>query len=193
MLRDAALVLGGVAAGVALALALRTTHALARLRAVEDRARQAEQRARSAAAKDAAIAITAAATAERLARRDELVLERLEMIRGEWGLAPKNASGRVDLDLFKEHMLATHADNLTEATTPSYDAFLDRCFEAGIGLMLAPGQPPKTDLGRHCFSYAMLLAGEWYFEAAAAAAGEACPCSTPVADQLALVTKPCGR
>ena len=117
---------------------------------------------------------------------------KLDIIRSEWSLVPKNASGRVDREIFKEHMLETHRASLTDATTGVYEQFLDRCFDASVGLMLAPDREEKRDLGRHCFSYALLFASEFYFDAAAAAAGglhmsEACACGTPVADQLALV------
>ena len=58
--------------------------------------------------------------------------------------------------------------------------------------MLAPGKPEKADLGRHCFSYALLLAGEFYFQAAADAQPDGsanCGCNTPVADVLGLAKK----
>ena len=185
----AALVLGGAAAGVAITLLLRRTalkSAEDRLRAVEQRAQLAEARARTAAEEEEARAMRAAAEITATTQRDADVTAVLERIRAEWSLAPKNASGRIDRELFKEYLLELHHERLTPATKPVFEQFLDRCFLAGVGLMLAPGRPSKRDLGRHCFSYVMLLAGEFYFEAAASAAGESCACSTPVLDQLAL-------
>ena len=111
----------------------------------------------------------------------------LEQIRAEWALVPKNASGRMDREIFVEHLLELHHEELMGAGTKQvYRQFLDRCFDAGVGLMLAPGKEEKADVGRHCFSYSLLLANEFYFKAAAAAEGASCPCATPVADQLAL-------
>ena len=81
------------------------------------------------------------------------------------------------------------AAKLTPASTASFDQFLDRTFDAGTGLMLTPGKPEKADLGRHCFSYCNLLAGEFYFQQAADAQPDgsaACGCNTPVADVLGL-------
>lgn len=189
----AALVLVGATAGAALTLFLRRrallTTAEKKLRAVEQRAQLAEARAMAAAADEEQRAARAAAEVTAMAHRDSSVTAALERIRTEWGIAPKNASGRVDRELFKEHLLEVHHEQLTPAVTAVFEEFLDRCFDAAVGLMLAPGCDAKPDLGRHCFSYAMLFAGEFYFEAAATAAGEACPCATPVADQLALAPK----
>ena len=60
-----------------------------------------------------------------------------------------------------------HASKLTPASTKVYTQFLDRLFDTGTGLMLTPGVAEKSDLGRHCFSYCNLLAGEFYFQQAA--------------------------
>ena len=50
-----------------------------------------------------------------------------------------------------------------------------------------PGKPEKADLGRHCFSYCALLAGEFYFSAASADPKTGtCGCDAPVADVLGL-------
>ena len=186
--RDAALVLGGAVAGAAIAILLQRMSMIApeaRLKAVAERARLAEERAMAAAAADEARAASMQQQAVIAEERDAVVTAKLDVIRSEWSFIPKNASGRVDREIFKEHMLETHRASLTDATTGVYDQFLDRCFDAGVGLMLAPGREEKRDLGRHCLSYALLFASEFYFDAAAAA-GEACACGTPVADQLAL-------
>lgn len=193
LVRSAYLFLGGVGTGVALTIlvwARRMSDADARLRAIEARAQHAEQRARAAAEEDLRRADTARAAAVAITQRDEDVAVRLAQLRSEWSLAPKNASGRIDRPLFKEHYVEAHADQLTQSSRLAYEEFLDRCFDAAVGLMLAPGMPERPDLGRHCFSYAALLADEFYFEAAANASGEQCSCMSPVADSLALAT-PC--
>ena len=73
----------------------------------------------------------------------------------------------------------------------SAQVFLDRLFATGTGLMLTPGVAEKADLGRHCFSYCNMLAGEFYFQQAAdaqPAGSAACDYSRqPVADVLQLV------
>lgn len=186
---SAALLVAGAAIGAALALALRPYYS-STARAVEERARQAEGRARAAAAIDEARAAAALGEASAKQQREETVATVLERIRAEWALVPKNAGGRVDREIFTEHLLELHHEELTgEGTKQAFTEFLDRCFDAGVGLMLAPGKDEKTDVGRHCFSYSLLLANEFYFQAAAAAEGAACPCETPVADQLSLLAK----
>ena len=77
----------------------------------------------------------------------------------------------------------------------SAQVFLDRLFATGTGLMLTPGVAEKADLGRHCFSYCNMIAGEFYFQQAADAAADAQPAGSakcdysrqPVADVLQLV------
>jgi hypothetical protein len=116
----------------------------------------------------------------------------VESLRSEWAAVGKTAGGRVDRASFKAHCHKKHVAQLTRASKDSFDAFLDRAFDAGVGLMLAPGKPEKADLGRHCFSYALLLAGEFYFQAAADAQPDGsanCGCGTPVADALGLAKK----
>ena len=188
---SAAVLVGGAAIGAALALTLRPYYS-STARALEQRARQAEERSRAAAAIDEARALAAQGEASAKEKREESVATVLEQIRAEWALVPKNASGRMDREIFVEHLLELHHEELMGAGTKQvYRQFLDRCFDAGVGLMLAPGKEEKADVGRHCFSYSLLLANEFYFKAAAAAEGASCPCATPVADQLALVAKPC--
>ena len=84
--------------------------------------------------------------------------------------------------------------HIITATPPrpalSAQVFLDRLFDTGTGLMLTPRVAEKADLGRHCFSYCNMLAGEFYFQQAADAQPDgsaACGCGTPVADVLQLV------
>jgi len=115
------------------------------------------------------------------------VADELSIVKQHWHAAEKTAGGRVDRKAFKAIMLSVHAGKLTEVSRPEFIKFLDRCFDAGTGLMLAPGKPEKADLGRHCFSYCALLAGEFYFSAASADPKTgACGCDAPVADVLGL-------
>ena len=115
------------------------------------------------------------------------VADELSIVKQHWHAAEKTAGGRVDRKAFKAIMLLVHAGKLTEVSRPEFIKFLDRCFDAGTGLMLAPGKPEKADLGRHCFSYCALLAGEFYFSAASADPKTGtCGCDAPVADVLGL-------
>ena len=88
----------------------------------------------------------------------------LSPIRSDWSVVGKGPNGRVSRANFKAFCLRKHAGKLTAASESVYEKFLDRAFDAGTGLMLMPGTPEKTDLGRHCFSYCNLLAGEFYFQ-----------------------------
>ena len=115
------------------------------------------------------------------------VADELSIVKQHWHAAEKTAGGRVDRKAFKAIMLLVHAGKLTEVSRPEFIKLLDRCFDAGTGLMLAPGKPEKVDLGRHCFSYCALLAGEFYFSAASADPKTGtCGCDAPVADVLGL-------
>jgi hypothetical protein len=58
---------------------------------------------------------------------------------------------------------------------------LDKIFDASTAMMLPAD---KSDLGGHCFRYAALMAGEFYFGAAKKASGE--ECDDPVLDVLTL-------
>ena len=110
----------------------------------------------------------------------------LDDIKAQWATVRKTAGGRVDRAAFKEHCLSTHASKLTAASRKSFEEFLDKAFDAAVGLMTKPGAPLKTDLGRHCFSYAYLFAGEFYFHQAAGDQAASCGCGTGVADALEL-------
>lgn len=78
----------------------------------------------------------------------------LHDIKAAWVKVRKTAGGRVDHAAFKEICLRTHGSKLTSKSRKSFVEFIDRTFDAAVGLMLQPGAPPKTDLGRHCFSCA---------------------------------------
>lgn len=79
----------------------------------------------------------------------------------DWGKVAKDGSGRVTLDAFKSAMLNKHATRLTEVNAESFDAYLDQCFKVGLSMMLPD---IKTTLGGHCFRYASMAAGEFYFK-----------------------------
>jgi len=110
----------------------------------------------------------------------------LHDIKAAWVKVRKTAGGRVDHAAFKEICLRTHGSKLTSKSRKSFVEFIDRTFDAAVGLMLQPGAPPKTDLGRHCFSYAFLLVGEFYFHQAAGDQAASCGCGSGVADVLEL-------
>merc|ERR1711918_173335 len=101
----------------------------------------------------------------------------------DWDAVEKNADGRVELAGFKAFLEAKYKGEINANAVNAFDQFLNRCFEAGTGLMLPAS---KNSLGRHCFSYAVLLAGEFYFAAANVAADAGCACDTPVKDVLGL-------
>jgi len=104
-------------------------------------------------------------------------------IQNEWSMVGKNERGRVDRAAFCRAMLHKHGSKLSTGSRGVYEQFLNKCFDSATALML-PAK--KEDLGRHCFSYAALLAGEFYFAAAQVAADASCGCNTPVADVLQL-------
>jgi len=116
------------------------------------------------------------------AASDVLALQKAQLT-AEWEATKSPVSSRVDRQAFVAAMLAKHKDKLSDKSAQTYEAFLNTCFDAGLGLMLY--DPSKTDLGRHCFSYANILAGEFYF-AAAKDAADGCGCSSPVSDVLTL-------
>jgi len=114
---------------------------------------------------------------------DNLVAVRTDL-NADWAQVTKDAEGRVSLESFKTHYLQKFADRLVPESQKSYEAFLEQNFQAALSMML-PAE--KDSLGGHCFRYAGLMAGEFYFDAAKDAV-TGCGCSTPVSDVLG-VTK----
>jgi hypothetical protein len=101
----------------------------------------------------------------------------------DWAAVAKDEKGRVTFPAFEEYFLNKHAGQLEPQCQESYRTFLQSNFRSSLAMML-PDQ--KDTLGGHCFRYASMMAGEFYFDAANAAAG--CGCGAPVADILG-VTK----
>ena len=104
----------------------------------------------------------------------------------DWDSAEKNQEGRVEKEAFKAAMKKKFATDIGGKVggkaQEAFDEHLDRCFAAGIGLMLPK---EKTSLGRHCFGYAAIMAGEFYFSEARDAE-EGCGCNADVKDVLGL-------
>ena len=124
------------------------------------RTAQSERRKMDALKLGMAAAIGAAAAIYFMAKRRTFPeAAALNGIRDEWQSVHKTSGGRVDRVAFKEHCLKVHSSKLTGASTATFEAFLDRAFDAAVGLMLAPGAPVKTDLGRHCFSCVLQALG----------------------------------
>merc|ERR1711924_295998 len=67
-------------------------------------------------------------------------------------------SARVPLDAFLGYCLSSVPD---ACKTIEYESYLNYIFTTALSLML-PNQ--KTDLGKHCFGYATILANEFYFD-----------------------------
>merc|ERR1712066_775357 len=78
--------------------------------------------------------------------------------------------------------MGKHAEKLVPETAKFYEAFLEKNFQSALSMMLPQ---KKSTLGGHCFRYAGLMAGEFYFDAAKDAA-TGCGCSAPVADVLSI-------
>jgi len=114
--------------------------------------------------------------------------DKLEGVRAnmdaDWAAVDKDAEGRVSIDAFVNHFLNKHAAQVVPESQQNYETFLIQNFNSALAMML-PDQ--KTNLGGHCFRYAAVMAGEFYFDAANQA-NAGCGCSAPVADILG-VTK----
>jgi len=98
----------------------------------------------------------------------------------DWNIVPKDAEGRVTKAAFVEYYMKKHRAQMILQTKGDFAEFLNRDFESALAMMLPE---EKSSLGGHCFRYAGLMAGEFYFDAAKQAA-VGCGCNTPVADVL---------
>ena len=98
----------------------------------------------------------------------------------DWEKVAKDKNGRVAQTQFREHFTKKHKDLLVPETKKHYQAFLDLNFQSALAMMLPE---KKATLGGHCFRYAALMAGEFYFDAAKVAEA-GCGCSGSVADVL---------
>lgn len=101
----------------------------------------------------------------------------------DWETIPKDGDGRVTGIEFVLYCTGTkYVEQLggVVAVRHNYEKFLSKLFQVCIQM----SGTTKGTLGRHCFCYAMIVAGEFYFAAAQQSASPDCGCSTPVKDVL---------
>jgi len=79
----------------------------------------------------------------------------------DWAAVVKDGNGRVTSAAFKAAMKSKHGSKVSDAEASSFDAYLDQAFKVGQSMMLPE---VKSTLGGHCFRYAALAAGEFYFD-----------------------------
>ena len=90
--------------------------------------------------------------------------ELYEQFGEEWKEVKKNDDHRVERESFCKYLFDKHEHKLSDdATKGEYKKFLDKNFDCCRALMLPKD---KDSLGRHCFTYGNLMAGEFYFAAA---------------------------
>jgi hypothetical protein len=122
-------------------------------------------------------------------KADSKPSDRLATVRDEldadWASVPKDVEGRVTYDAFVRYFLSKHASQLAPETQECFEQFLLQDFRSALAMMI-PEQ--KETLGGHCFRYAAMMAGEFYFDAAKEAT-TGCGCSAPVADILGITHK----
>eukprot|EP00931_Biecheleriopsis_adriatica_P047930 TRINITY_DN27667_c0_g1_i1.p1 TRINITY_DN27667_c0_g1~~TRINITY_DN27667_c0_g1_i1.p1 ORF type:complete len:242 (-),score=60.07 TRINITY_DN27667_c0_g1_i1:12-737(-) len=113
---------------------------------------------------------------------DSLLLPLRQELDGDWAAVKKDSDGRVTGSTFREHCLSKYAKQLGDvaAVRQNYEKFLAKVFDVGLKM----SGTTKGTLGGHCFRYATLFAGEFYFAAAQESATPGCGCNTPVADVL---------
>jgi hypothetical protein len=91
--------------------------------------------------------------------------DRLAAIRqdldADWAAVEKDEEGRVAVDVFVSYFLGKYTGNIAPENQGSFEKFLVQDFQSALAMML-PKQ--KTTLGGHCFRYASLMAGEFYFD-----------------------------
>lgn len=58
----------------------------------------------------------------------------------------------------------TNFEGLGNFSQTRFGTYLNEVFDVATGMMSNPGGEPKLDVGLHCFSYAMVLANEFYFD-----------------------------
>ncbi len=82
----------------------------------------------------------------------------------DWGAVSKDKNEqRVSLSQFCTYFLKKYESRLVPETTKHFETFLKSNFQSALAMML----PHKTKtLDEHCFRYAALIAGEFYFDAA---------------------------
>jgi len=81
-----------------------------------------------------------------------------QTLKAMWSDVPKNAASRVDLAAFKTYFTTKYGSaNADDQAQAAYATYLDTIFTTSTNMMLPV---VKTDLGRHCFTYAAAMAGE---------------------------------
>lgn len=83
----------------------------------------------------------------------------------DWSRVEKDGESRVTLEAFVTYFLNKFGPELAPESFQYFESFLVQNFQSALAMML--GTPPeRTTLGGHCFRYAALMAGEFYFDAA---------------------------
>jgi len=82
-----------------------------------------------------------------------------------FGAVAKDADGRVTASAFKAAMHAKLDPGHSAEEVAALDTYLDKVFTTSLSMMLPAS---KTTLGSHCFRYAAMAAGEFYFSGNAA-------------------------
>merc|ERR1712028_251023 len=82
-----------------------------------------------------------------------------------FGTVAKDAAGRVTAPAFKAAMHAKLDPGHSAEEVAALDLYLDKVFTTSLSMMLPKS---KTTLGSHCFRYAAMAAGEFYFSGNAA-------------------------
>ncbi|CAE8587808.1 unnamed protein product, partial [Polarella glacialis] len=120
---------------------------------------------------------------------DTTLLAVRDKMNAAWTKVEKNKEQRVTINAFTEFCLKAHEEDVDDdlAVKHNYKRFLAKVFDVGVKMS---GTTQGT-LGQHCFKYAALFAGEFYFAAAHQAAGTtqdaaggSSVCTRPVADVL---------
>ena len=93
----------------------------------------------------------------------ERLSEMHKALDNDWEAVEKDETGRVTVEAFTKYFMAKYKDQVTEKNEESYQAFLEKDFSSALAMML-PRE--ETNLGGHCFRYASILAGEFYFDGA---------------------------
>jgi len=91
---------------------------------------------------------------------DDLFLLRAELDQ-DWENIEKDEDERVSWTAFRDYFLEKYADKLAGASKVAFVEFLEKDFASALAMML-PRR--RITIGGHCFRYAALLAGEFYFD-----------------------------
>lgn len=81
----------------------------------------------------------------------------------DWTAVSKNSEGRVALESFKQFYTTKYSLQV-QGQTVAFTSFLEYVFlSARMMMLLLPDKFAKGTLGGHCFRYAGLMVGEFYF------------------------------